>query len=229
MTPPRILEASEASGSFPLQILHSCTYVGNRCALVGLVTGPLLLLLLLLARELKKPPSATDGSRLPARRDAAHVVHPLAGQGLNLGLADVRVLADLLLEAVRTGQDIGSDSLLQEYQQRRRLQNSMMLASLQGMKTLFESGSTIPLVPEIRSAGLSLFSALPFLQVSSAPGGVFPFGGGWDSPRKRKRGTSPAPLLAALTPARFFLSRTLSSLWCRDSLWHRLDPAEGPK
>lgn len=131
VTPPRILEASEASGSFPLQILHSCTYVGNRCVLVG---------------------------------DAAHVVHPLAGQGLNLGLADVRVLADLLLEAVRTGQDIGSDSLLQEYQQRRRLQNSMMLASLQGMKTLFESGSTIPLVPEIRSAGLSLFSALPFLQ-----------------------------------------------------------------
>lgn len=48
--------------------------------------------------------------------DSAHVMHPLAGQGLNTGLNDVRVMADVLQRAVTTGQDLGEEIVLKQYQ-----------------------------------------------------------------------------------------------------------------
>lgn len=72
-------------------------------------------------------------TRLALVGDAAHGVHPIAGQGLNLGFRDVEVLAGLIIDAVAAGADPGAPALLADYQRRRRPDN---LAMLMGMDTL---------------------------------------------------------------------------------------------
>ena len=67
-------------------------------------------------------------TRLALVGDAAHGVHPIAGQGLNLGFRDVAVLGDLVMEALRQGEDPGSPGLLRRYQAARRPDNLLMLA-----------------------------------------------------------------------------------------------------
>ena len=79
--------------SFPLKMRHADEYVGERVALVGY------------ARLLFTPEAR---HRLTRASDAAHTIHPLAGQGLNQGQGDVQALAQTILYAVRHGQDIGT-------------------------------------------------------------------------------------------------------------------------
>lgn len=71
--------------------------------------------------------------------DAAHTIHPLAGQGVNLGLADARVLAEELLRALQRDLPVGELSVLQRYQRRRKTHNLSMMAGMQGFKSLFEN------------------------------------------------------------------------------------------
>lgn len=85
--------------------------------------------------------------------DAAHSIHPLAGQGVNLGLMDAAVLAEEVVAAFRRGADWGDMQLLRRYERRRRADNAAMLALMKGFKTLF--GSDHPAVLLARNAGMS--------------------------------------------------------------------------
>ena len=93
--------------------------------------------------------------------DAAHVVHPLAGQGLNLGLLDCAALAQVLGEA--GGADhFGDYKFLRRYERWRRSENSLAAAALDGLERLFSS--TDPLSAGLRTAGLSAVDKLPFMK-----------------------------------------------------------------
>jgi 2-octaprenyl-3-methyl-6-methoxy-1,4-benzoquinol hydroxylase/2-octaprenylphenol hydroxylase len=84
--------------------------------------------------------------------DAAHVVHPLAGQGVNLGLADVAALAESLIRVRKTGLDIGSASVMQDYDRWRRSESETMSFGMHAIRSLFSIEGLSPL----RRAGLTL-------------------------------------------------------------------------
>ncbi|KAF6004745.1 hypothetical protein F1559_000835 [Cyanidiococcus yangmingshanensis] len=81
--------------------------------------------------------STYDGKRVVLVGDAAHVIHPLAGQGVNLGIADARALARILQHAWKTGRDLGDPSLLAAYTRERLPMNTMMLLSLAALRRIF--------------------------------------------------------------------------------------------
>ena len=84
--------------------------------------------------------------------DAAHTIHPLAGQGINLGLQDVAVLAEELTTAHERGQEPGSLDVLGRYQRRRKGDNLLMMGAMDGFKRLFEQQS-LP-IRWLRNAGM---------------------------------------------------------------------------
>ncbi|MGA9852572.1 MAG: UbiH/UbiF/VisC/COQ6 family ubiquinone biosynthesis hydroxylase [Gammaproteobacteria bacterium] len=84
------------------------------------------------AREYVRPRFALIG-------DAAHALHPLAGQGVNLGLLDMAVLADVILAAHARQRDIGDLGVLRRYQRTRKGDNLTMIAALDGFKRLFSN------------------------------------------------------------------------------------------
>ena len=90
--------------------------------------------------------------------DAAHTVHPLAGQGVNLGLLDAAVLAEVLFDAHRSGRDIGSLATIRRYERWRRGDNAAMLLLTDGLKRLF--GSSVPVLTQLRNTGLDVTNAL---------------------------------------------------------------------
>lgn len=91
--------------------------------------------------------------------DAAHTVHPLAGQGVNLGILDAASLAEVLLAAQAQGRDIASLKVLRRYERWRKGHNLMMMAAMDGFKRLF--GATWEPLRWARNAGLTLTNALP--------------------------------------------------------------------
>jgi 2-octaprenylphenol hydroxylase len=93
--------------------------------------------------------------------DAAHVVHPLAGQGLNLGLLDCAALADVLGQAGGAGY-FGEYRLLRRYERQRRSENLLAAAALDGLERLFSSAD--PVSTGLRGAGLSAVGKMPFVK-----------------------------------------------------------------
>lgn len=92
--------------------------------------------------------------RLTLIGDAAHSIHPLAGQGANLGLLDAACLAQILLQAGQRQKDIGNLSILRKYERWRKGENEIMMTVMDGFKYFFER-QTNPL-PLVRNTGMSL-------------------------------------------------------------------------
>ncbi len=103
------------------------------------------------AREYTRPRLALVG-------DAAHVVHPLAGQGVNLGFLDAATLAGVLGDAMAAGEDIGDHYVLRRYERWRKGENLATIAALDGLKRLF--GARHPLVHGLRRTGLAAVNRL---------------------------------------------------------------------
>ena len=91
--------------------------------------------------------------RLALIGDAAHGIHPIAGQGLNLGFRDIDALARLVGDAVASGADPGAPDLLRHYQAARRPDNMAMLAATDGLDRLFSNDN--PLVRLARDVGIA--------------------------------------------------------------------------
>jgi len=94
--------------------------------------------------------------------DAAHGIHPLAGQGLNLGLRDVAALAEVLIEAKRRGEDVTSPLVLARYEQWRRFDTTAMAMATDGINRLFSNDN--PVLRAGRDIGLGVVNALPVLR-----------------------------------------------------------------
>nr|WP_111300532.1 UbiH/UbiF/VisC/COQ6 family ubiquinone biosynthesis hydroxylase [Paracoccus saliphilus] len=94
--------------------------------------------------------------------DAAHGVHPIAGQGLNLGLRDVAALAQVLVDAARCGEDIGSELVLERYQGWRRFDATALALGMDGVNRLF--GTDNGLVSAARGLGMGLVTRIPALR-----------------------------------------------------------------
>ncbi|NNE53172.1 MAG: 2-octaprenyl-6-methoxyphenyl hydroxylase, partial [Sulfitobacter sp.] len=108
-----------------------------------------------LAHEMVAPRVALVG-------DSAHGVHPIAGQGLNAGLRDVAALAEVLTDAARRGEDIGSDTTLVRYQEWRRFDNATLALATDTFNRLFSNDN--PVLRLARDVGMAAVNALPSLR-----------------------------------------------------------------
>lgn len=102
------------------------------------------------------------GDRIVLVGDAAHGIHPIAGQGLNLGLRDVAALAEVLVEGARLGLDLGDAALLARYQRWRGLDSLMVSLATDGLTRLF--GIPGRTASAVRRAGLGAVQRMPMLK-----------------------------------------------------------------
>jgi 2-octaprenyl-6-methoxyphenol hydroxylase len=101
-------------------------------------------------------------ARLALVGDAAHVIHPIAGQGLNLGIRDIAALAELIVEARRLGLDIAHPEVLEHYERWRRLDNLTLAAVTDGLNRLFSN--SLPPFRAMRDFGLAAINQMPPLK-----------------------------------------------------------------
>lgn len=123
--PPKI-ESVGPRGSFPLSFLHSNNYVAKRTALIGY-----------LSNKEKLNSFKNYLNFFAIKRDAIHKIHPLAGQGVNLGFGDVVRLLECLRENVATGAEIGAWNYLKKYESERQKEVFIKLAGIDGLNRLF--------------------------------------------------------------------------------------------
>jgi 2-octaprenyl-6-methoxyphenol hydroxylase len=102
------------------------------------------------------------GERIALVGDAAHVIHPIAGQGLNLGLRDVAALAETIVDAARLGLDPGTAAVLERYQRWRRFDTNVMGVTTDGLNRLFSNRSDV--LRLLRDVGLGVVDRLPALK-----------------------------------------------------------------
>jgi 2-octaprenyl-6-methoxyphenol hydroxylase len=100
--------------------------------------------------------------RLALVGDAAHLIHPIAGQGLNMGLKDVAALAEVVVDAARLGIDLGQADVLERYQRWRRFDTMAMGVATNSLNFLFSNEST--LLRTVRDIGLGVVDRLPPLK-----------------------------------------------------------------
>lgn len=101
-------------------------------------------------------------ARVAVIGDAARTVHPIAGQGLNLGLRDVAALTECIADTARLGLDIGSRETLERYEHWRRFDGAMSAAAMDGLNRLFSNDN--PALRVLRETGLGLTDRLPGLK-----------------------------------------------------------------
>ncbi len=94
--------------------------------------------------------------------DAAHVIHPIAGQGLNMGLRDAAALAEAVIDAARLGIDVGAVSVLERYQRWRRFDTMAMGVATDSLNRLFSNNSDV--LRLVRDMGLGLVDRMPNLK-----------------------------------------------------------------
>jgi 2-octaprenyl-6-methoxyphenol hydroxylase len=126
---------------------------------LGEVTAP--------GRRFAYPLSLQKAKALTADRtalvgDAAHAIHPVAGQGLNLGMRDVASLAEILVDSARVGLDLGSAPVLKRYDQWRNVDTLSMVAATDGIVRLFSNESRI--LRAVRGIGLMAVDRMPRLK-----------------------------------------------------------------
>lgn len=100
--------------------------------------------------------------RLALVGDAAHGVHPIGGQGLNLGFRDVAALAEVVIQASRRGEDIGAADVLDRYQRWRRFDATALALGMDTVNRLFSNDN--PALRAVRDLGMGLVSASPALR-----------------------------------------------------------------
>ena len=108
-----------------------------------------------MARQFVKPRVALIG-------DSAHVIHPIAGQGLNLGLEDIAVLAELIADQAALGLDVGDIAMLEHYERARRAPTVAMAVVTDGLNRLFSNDN--PALRAVRDFGLGLVDRMPSLK-----------------------------------------------------------------
>ena len=94
--------------------------------------------------------------------DAAHGIHPIAGQGLNAGLRDIAALAEVFADATRRGEDIGSSLVLARYQQWRRFDNTALALATDTFNRLFSNDH--PILRATRDLGMGIVGRIPALR-----------------------------------------------------------------
>ncbi|PZP57465.1 MAG: ubiquinone biosynthesis protein [Micavibrio aeruginosavorus] len=99
------------------------------------------------------------GNRIALIADAAHGMHPIAGQGLNMGMRDIKSLSDILIDARNTKKDFGSDSILTKYQRARHFDNMTMMAATDALNKLFSND--LPFVGHLRRIGVAAINKIP--------------------------------------------------------------------
>ncbi len=103
--------------------------------------------------------ASITAERLVLIGDSAHGIHPIAGQGLNLGLRDVAALAEVIVDGIRLGLDLGNAQLLERYSRWRSVDTSLVAASTDGLNRLF--GIPGKTASAVRRLGMSLIQRTP--------------------------------------------------------------------
>jgi 2-octaprenylphenol hydroxylase len=94
--------------------------------------------------------------------DAAHIVHPLAGQGANMGILDVTTLAELMVTAKKANRNIGSRTVLRRYERWRKCENSQMIFAIDVVKYLFKQNNNV--INNLRNTGLNVINSMPLVK-----------------------------------------------------------------
>ncbi len=102
------------------------------------------------------------GPRIALMAEAAHVIHPIAGQGLNLSMRDIAVLAELIADRLQLGLDIGAESMLQQYEQWRRTDTLLMAGFTDVLNRLFSNN--LVSVTALRDLGIGIVDRIPPLK-----------------------------------------------------------------
>ncbi len=102
------------------------------------------------------------GERFCLIGDAVHGIHPIAGQGFNMGLRDISVLTEVLVDAHRLGGDIGSEFVLERYVHWRRTDNNMLALGMDGLTRLFSND--YPIIKMARRVGIAAVEEMPVVK-----------------------------------------------------------------
>ncbi len=115
------------------------------------------------------------GRRLALVGDAAHAIHPIAGQGLNLGLRDVAAIAEVLIDAYRLGRDLGAGDVLEDYQRWRRFDSMMLIAVTDSLNRLFSTDlAPVRLLRDVGLAAVNRAAPVKRLLMRHAMGAAGP-------------------------------------------------------